>query len=406
MIRLVTLLSLALGLAAGAPPAPTVAGARSTTDTTPTFTFKSKGAVSFQCAVDAAALKRCAARFTSAPLALGAHKLRVLAVDKKKRKSRSTTVAFKIVEPPPPPPPPVGPLAVKKTVALEPWPGNPLIAFGSVWIPSSQTGVLTRLDPDTGNVVAKIQAGDTRIASQNSYFDRLAASPNAIWYASDSGGFVARIDPATNKVVAALAIFGRPAGIAYGAGSIWVSLLDGSDVLRIDPVKNEITDRIDTGSSHGLAFANGSVWDVGGIGAVVFRIDPATNKVVQSIQITSNQHVIGGSYETWFAAGGSSGEWVLNQLQNVVTHLDSSGKVVAQIPLGIGFNPYSIAVDGNITWIANTSYLVRVDAATNKAVSTTALPASNGSSIYGVAAFGSQIWVTNYDKNEAYQIGS
>jgi streptogramin lyase len=405
MMRLLTLLSVALGLAAGAPPAPTVAGARSTTDTTPTFTFKSKGAISFECAVDTAALKKCAARYTTPKLALGAHKLRVRAVDKKKRKSRITTVAFTVVEPPPPPPPPVGPLSVKKTVALEGWPGNPLIAFGSVWIPSSQTGVLTRLDPTTGNVVAKIQAGDTRVPSPNNYFDKLAVGPNAIWYASDAGSFVARIDPATNKVVAALAVFGRPAGIAFGAGSVWVSLLDGSDVLRIDPVTNEIVARIDTGSSHGLTFANGSVWDVGGSSAAVYRIDPATNKIAQSISITSDAHVIGGYYEAWFAASGSSGVWVTNQLQNLVTHLDANGKVVAQIPLGTGFNPYSIAVDGNIAWVANTSSLVRVDATTNQAVSTTPLPAGTGSSIYGVAAFGSQIWVTNYDKNEAYQIG-
>ncbi len=124
------------------------------------------------------------------------------------------------------------------------------------------------------------------------------------------------------------------------------------------------------------------------------------------MQIASNEHVIGGYYEAWFAAGGTNGVWVTNQQQNTITHLDTAGRVVAQIPLGIGFNPYSISVDGNITWIANTSNLVRIDATTNKAVSTTPLPASNGSSIYGVAAFGSQIWVTKYDKNEAYLIGS
>jgi streptogramin lyase len=403
MIRLATLLSVAFGLAVGAPPAPTVTGARSTTDTTPTFTFKSKGAVSFQCAVDAAALKKCTARFTTAPLALGAHKLRVLAIDKTKKKSRITTVAFKIVEPPPPPPPPVGPLGVKKTVALEAWPGNPVIAFGSVWVPSSQTGVLTRIDATTGNVIAKIQAGDTRVANQNLYFDRVTASSNAIWYASDGGSFVSRVDPATNKVVTALAVFGRPAGIAFGAGSLWVSLLDGSDVLRIDPVANKITQRIDTGNSHGLAFANGSVWVLGS-GTVVYRIDPATNAIASEISVASAGNYVGGYFETWFVAGGSSGQWVGNQLQNLVTHLDANGRVVAQIPLGAGFNPYSIAVDGNIAWVANTSNLLRIDATTNKVVTTTPLPASNGSSIYGVAAFGSQIWVTNYDKNEAYLI--
>jgi streptogramin lyase len=405
MIRLLTLLSATLGLAVGAPPAPTVTGARTTIDTTPTFTFKSKGARSFECAVDAAALKKCPARFTTAPLAVGAHKLRVRAIDKQKRKSRVTTVAISIKEPPPPPPPPVGPLSVKKTVAIGGWPGNPVIAFGSLWVPNSQTGSLLRINPTTGDVVAKIQAGDSRTPAANNPYDVVTASPNAIWYASDGGAFVARIDPATNSVVTALAVFSRPAGIAFGAGSIWVSLLDGSDVLRIDPVENEIVARIDTGPTRGLTFANGSVWAVSGSGPAVFRIDPATNKVAPPISVRSDAHVIGGYYEVWFAAGGSSGVWVANQLQNVVTHLDTNGNVAAQIPLGIGFNPYSIAVDGNVAWVANNSNLVRIDAATNKAVSSTPLPGATNAGIYGVAAFGSQLWVTNYDKGEAYLIG-
>jgi streptogramin lyase len=404
MIRLVTLLSLALGLAAGAPPAPTVVGARSTADTTPTFTFKSKGARSFECAVDAAALKKCAARFTSARLAVGAHKLRVRALDAKKRKSRITTVAFTITPPPPPPPPPVGPLTVKQTVPVAGWPGNPLIAFGSVWIPSSQTGVLTRLDPADGHVIATIQAGDSRAPAANNYFDQVVASSNAIWYASDAGSFIARIDPATNRVVTALAVFGRPAGIAIGAGSVWVSLLDGSEVLRIDPVENEITERIDTGPTRGLTFASGAVWVASGSSPAVFRIDPATNKIAATTPIGSDERFIGGYYEVWFAAGGSSGVWVANQLQNLVSHLDANGRLVAQIPLGIGFNPYSIAVDGNIAWVANNSNLVRIDATTNKAVSSTPLPGATNAGIYAVAAFGAQIWVTNYDKNEAYRI--
>jgi streptogramin lyase len=404
MIRLLALLSVAFGLVAGPPPAPSVSGARSTTDTTPTFSFKSKGARSFECGVDTTVLKKCAARYTAKTLAVGAHKLRVRAVNVKKRKSRVTTVAFVIKALPPPPPPPVGPLAVKKTVALDGWPGNPLIAFGSVWIPSTQAGTVTRLDALTGELVTKI-ATSRGSPTTNNYFDSLAASSNAIWEASDAGGFVTHIDPATNSIVGGLSVFGRPSGIAIGAGSVWVSLLDGSSVLRIDPAKNEIQAQIDTGETNGITFANGSVWAVSGTSPSVFRIDPATNTVVQTIGIRSDAHVIGGAYELWWAAGGSSGVWVANQQQDVVTHLDTNGKVVAQIPLAIGFQPYSIAVDGNFAWAVNSNNLVRIDATTNAPVSTTPIPAGNGSGIFGVAAFGAAIWVTNYDKNEAYLIG-
>ena len=404
MIKLLTLLSIALGLVAGPPPAPTVTGARSTVDTTPTFTFKSKGAKSFECGVDTTVLKKCAARYTAPALKTGAHVLRVRAIDAKKRKSRVTSVAFTIQPPPPPPPPPVGPLAVKKTVPVDPWPGDPLVAFGSVWIPSSQTGVLTRLDVATGNLISKIPTSGGTVAANN-YFDTLAASPTAIWEASDAGAFVAQIDPATNAVVATVPVFGRPSGIAFGAGSVWVSLLDGSTVLRIDPVKHEVIASIDTDATNGIAFANGSVWAVSATSPSVFRIDPATNAIAQTISVRSDAHSVGGYYELWWAAGGSSGVWVTNQQQNMITHLDTNGKVVAQIPLNVGFQPYAIAVDGNITWVVNSSNLVRVDATSNAPVSTSPLPAGNGSGIYGVAALGAAIWVTNYDKNEAYLVG-
>jgi hypothetical protein len=402
LIKLLSLLSIAASFVVAPPPVPTVVGARSTTDSTPTFTFKSKGARSFVCGVDTTVLKKCAARYTTTSLAVGAHKLRVRALDAKKRMSKIATITFTIKALPPPP---VGPLTVKKTVAVDAWPGNPLVEFGSVWIPSAQVGSLTRLDAQTGAVVAKIQVGRGSRAANN-YFDSIAASSNAIWMASDGGAFVAQIDPATNAVVSPISVAGRPSGVAVGAGSVWVSLRDGaSSVLRIDPVKHEVQESIETGPTNGIAFVNGSVWAVSARAPSVFRIDPATNKVVQTISIKSDAEIIGGYFQAWWVAGGTSGVWVTNQQQNMVTHLDATGKVVAHIPLAVGFQPYSIALDGNIAWVVNGNNLVRVDAATNAPVSTTPLPASNGSGLFGVAAQGTAIWVTNHDKNEAYLIG-
>jgi hypothetical protein len=406
MIRLVTLLSLVLGIAAGPPPAPTVVGARTTTDKTPTFTFKSKGARSFECAVDTVALKKCAARFTSKPLTVGAHKLRVRAVTGKK-KSRITTVAFKInaVVPPPPPPPPAGPLKVAATVPVDAWPGNPVVAFGSLWVPSSKTGTVERLDATAGTPIVHIQAINVGTPEPSTYFDSLAASSKAIWYASDAGSAVAHIDPANNTVVATVNISNRISGIAVGAGSVWVSTLDGANVIRIDAASNAITARVNTGETNGIAFAGGSVWALAGSSPTLFRIDPASNQIVQTISVKSDAPELGGNYQAWQVAGGTSGVWVLNQLQNVVTHLDTAGKILAQIALGTGFQPWSIALDGTSAWVVNMANVFRIDAGTNAVVSTTAIPTGTGSGFFGIAALGAQIWATNYDKNEAYLIG-
>lgn len=411
MIKLLTLLSVLAGLVAVAPPAPTVSGARQTSDSTPSFTFKSKGAKSFECAVDAAALKKCAVRYTAPKLAVGAHKLRVRAVDAKKRKSRITAIAFTITAPtppppPPPPPPPAGPLKVNATVPVDAWPGSPLIAFGSLWVPSSKTGTLERLNVTTGAPIVHIKAINTGTPEPSTYFDSLAASSNAIWYASDAGSAVAHIDPANNTVVATIAISQRPSGIAVGAGSVWVSTFDGQNVLRIDPATNQITDRIPVGETYGIAFAGGSVWALAGASSTLFRIDPATNKVVQTISVNSSAPILGGYYESWWVAGGTNGIWVGNQQQNVVTHLDTTGKVLAQVAIGAGFQPWSIAVDGTSAYVVNMSNVFRIDAASNAIVGTAAIPAGTGSGFFGIAASGGSIWATNYDKNEAYLIGS
>jgi streptogramin lyase len=404
MIRLVTLLSLALGLVVGPPPAPTVAGARSTTDTTPTFTFKSKGARSFECGVDTVTLKKCAARFTTKPLAVGAHKLRARAVNAKKKKSRITTVAFKITAPVTPPPP-TGPLKVAATVPVDAWPGNPLVAFSALWVPSSQTGTVERLNATTGAPVAHIKAINVGSPEPGTYFDSLAAGSNAIWYASDAGSTVARIDPANNTVVATVNIGNRITGITVGAGSVWVSTFDGANVIRIDAVTNQIAARVNTGETYGIAFAGGSVWALSGSGPTLFRIDPATNQIAQTVSVKSTAPEVGGYYPAWGVAGGTSGVWVLNQQQNVVTHLDTTGKVLAQIALGTGFQPWSIAVDGTSAWVVNMSNVYRIDAGSNAVVSTVPIPAGTGSGFFGIAALGASIWATNYDKNEAYLIG-
>jgi DNA-binding beta-propeller fold protein YncE len=115
--------------------------------------------------------------------------------------------------------------------------------------------------------------------------------------------------------------------------------------------------------------------------------------------------VLGGYFQTWQIAAGTSGVWVLNQDQNVVTHLDPTGKLLAQIALGKGFQPWSIAVDGTSAYVANMSNVFRIDAGSNAIVGTTEIPAGTGSGFFGVTASGGSIWATNYDKNEAYLIG-
>jgi YVTN family beta-propeller protein len=52
----------------------------------------------------------------------------------------------------------------------------------------------------------------------------IAFGEGAVWVANSAAGTVSRIDPETNEVVATIAVGNRPVGIAVGASNVWVSV--------------------------------------------------------------------------------------------------------------------------------------------------------------------------------------
>src|SRR5260370_24269095 len=112
--------------------------------------------------------------------------------------------------------------------------------FGSIWVANGRSGTLTRIDPTTDKVVAKI------------YLDVppsvLAVSADAIWVTSFPRVRVTRIDPVTNLVVGTVDPGGNgPVGIAVFDGYVWVANHKGSptgSVAKIDPAKMKVVDVI------------------------------------------------------------------------------------------------------------------------------------------------------------------
>jgi hypothetical protein len=91
MIAIAGLLLAWVGVAAAAPPAPTIAGPRVTYDASPQFRFSARGARSYACAFDTTRLHPCAARYSQA-LTVGLHVLRVRAVDAAGNRGAISTV--------------------------------------------------------------------------------------------------------------------------------------------------------------------------------------------------------------------------------------------------------------------------------------------------------------------------
>lgn len=117
--------------------------------------------------------------------------------------------------------------------------------FGSLWVTSASTGVVSRLDPESGTVQAEI-AGAPGIF--------LAVGEGAVWVLDNEAGTVHRIDPTTNTLAATIPVDVKVHGgdIAVGHGSVWVRASD-SLVARVDPGTDTVTER------YGFQSGSGSV---------------------------------------------------------------------------------------------------------------------------------------------------
>jgi DNA-binding beta-propeller fold protein YncE len=205
-------------------------------------------------------------------------------------------------------------------------------AFGSVWIPSYEDGRLTRVDARTGHVVASI-------AGVGNAAEAIAAGFGSVWVASVGPwrkgrggvmvpygpGSVTRIDPTTNRVVARIGA-GRGAGaIAVGEGAVWVASFRGvgadNTVTRIDPRTNRVVATVRPGGRPAAIGAGaGYAWVVGD--ELLVRIDPKTNRVRR--RSTANREP---SAVTIF----SGAVWVANSGASTVSRIDPRTLAVATV---------------------------------------------------------------------------
>jgi DNA-binding beta-propeller fold protein YncE len=282
-------------------------------------------------------------------------------------------------------------LSVQATLRVDPQPGAPAYGAGSVWVPSSATGFVDRVDPVSMKVVARIRSSTTRTTPKNQYFDSVAVAGTSVWHASDAGGGVVRIDARTNKVVKRIRVPGRPGAIAAGAPGVYVSLFQQPYVLRIDPRRNRIVRRVDLRAPvMGVAYGAGAVWAVTTAGPTVVKLDPRTLAVRKRISIRSDAPVGRGYFSAWWIAASPRAVCAGNMQQNLVTHIDAvSGRVAAQTRLGSGAQPFGLAADVDACWAVNDAAAFRVGR--DGAIASAALPASEFS---GIAAGGGAAWVT------------
>jgi streptogramin lyase len=153
---------------------------------------------------------------------------------------------------------------------------------GSLWVADCKDNVLVRIDTRTAQRLAAIPTG---IANRAGELNVVAGS-GSIWIASDDAGVVSRIDPATNTVVAKVTVDPGTWYLAYGFGSVWAVSARQQSVQRIDPRTNAVVSRAALGKEPGfLAAGAGAVWVQEQGDGTVARIDPKSGELTGRVKV-------------------------------------------------------------------------------------------------------------------------
>jgi YVTN family beta-propeller protein len=104
----------------------------------------------------------------------------------------------------------------------------------TVWMVTIKDRTLRSFDTRTGDPGKSVKL---RLAP-----DQVALGDGAVWVTSSSSDTVLRIDPATSKAKE-IRVGNGPSGIAFGADRVWVANGQDGTVSAIDPQTNEVATR-------------------------------------------------------------------------------------------------------------------------------------------------------------------
>jgi hypothetical protein len=138
-----------------------------------------------------------------------------------------------------------------------------VVAFGSAWL-ACKNGFVVRID---------IESATSTVLTTGEGAHTFALSDDAVWVTNYQSNGVSRIDPETNEVLT-IPGAGSGVGITYGDGFIWAST--GTGIAQIDPEAGSIVREISLGSGgwfYELVWDDGLIW-ASTTTADVLKVDP------------------------------------------------------------------------------------------------------------------------------------
>lgn len=126
-------------------------------------------------------------------------------------------------------------------------------AFDALWL-STEAGRILRFDANGD------PAGEYVVDDPGPGARFMAPGFDSLWIASPHG-LVYRLDPANGAVVATIQVGGELRAVTTGAGFVWVNEFTRNAVVKIDPTTNEVVSETPVARfPHALAVVGSSVW--------------------------------------------------------------------------------------------------------------------------------------------------
>jgi YVTN family beta-propeller protein len=258
------------------------------------------------------------------------------------------------------------------------------------------TDYVARVNPDSGQVMARVKAGRGPVG--------VVVAEGSVWVANGGDDTLSRIDPVTQRVEATIDVVAGPFAVAAGEGAVWVAGIETS-LSRIDPATNHVSP-FDVGiRPQSLAVGEGAVWVAYGLGSespvvTIEQFDARTGRHVRDVRVAG---LVGGGVGAAFpwamaVAGGSL--WTGGDEGNLYRIDSVTGEVVSKKALGKAISDISTAVDS--VWVGSNGIpgtVFAVDSQSGRVVDT--IPAGGGR-VGGpwhrplrLAADEADVWVTD-----------
>jgi hypothetical protein len=251
---------------------------------------------------------------------------------------------------------------------------------GSIWV-KRDDGHVNRVDPHANKRTGRVGS----FTGQENYCQGIGAGGGAVW--SCEQGAITRIDPRTLKIVARIHVAkafdqGR---YAFAGGRIWlITGTDGNQLTGIDPVTNKPGPPIRLPYGCGdLAPGGDAVWVLCPVNGHIAKVDVANRRVDATAAIPSTYNGYATSTDLWV---GSNSDLVRVDATTL--------KPKAVFKLAGPGQSGDVTVDGTNVWVSTSGgHLYEIDATTNSVIEHVTPPPQLGGGGSLISAAGS-LWNT------------